>query len=39
MLTLTTCHPKYSAKQRLVVHAQLVDARRTHLAIAPAVSR
>ncbi len=23
-LTLTTCHPQYSAKQRLVVHAELV---------------
>jgi sortase A len=39
MLTLTTCHPKYSAKERLVVHAQLVDARRTHEATAPAVPR
>jgi sortase A len=26
-LTLTTCHPKYSARQRLIVHAELVDAR------------
>ena len=26
-LTLTTCHPKYSARQRLVIHAELVDAR------------
>ena len=25
-LTLTTCHPKYSAQQRLVVHAELADA-------------
>lgn len=24
-LTLTTCHPKYSARQRLIVHAVLVD--------------
>ena len=24
MLTLTTCHPKYSARQRYVVHAKLV---------------
>lgn len=26
LLTLTTCHPKYSANQRMVVHAQLVRA-------------
>ena len=26
-LTLTTCHPKYSAQQRLIIHAQLDDAR------------
>jgi sortase A len=26
LLTLTTCHPKYSASQRLIVHAQLVRA-------------
>lgn len=26
MLTLTTCHPRYSAAQRLVVFAQLVDS-------------
>ena len=25
-LTLTTCHPKYSAQQRLVVHARLDGA-------------
>lgn len=25
-LTLTTCHPKYSARQRLVIHAQLDGA-------------
>ncbi len=24
LLTMTTCHPKYSAKQRLIVHAELV---------------
>jgi sortase (surface protein transpeptidase) len=23
MLTFTTCHPKYSAQQRLIVHAVL----------------
>lgn len=27
MLTLTTCHPKWSNKQRLIVHAQLLDQR------------
>lgn len=26
LLTLTTCHPKYSAEQRLIVHAQLSRA-------------
>jgi sortase A len=26
LLTLTTCHPKYSARQRLIVHAQLTRA-------------
>ena len=26
LLTLTTCHPKYSADKRLIVHAQLVRA-------------
>ncbi len=26
LLTLTTCHPKYSARQRMVVHARLVRA-------------
>jgi sortase A len=25
LLTLTTCHPKYSAKQRLIVRAELTD--------------
>ena len=25
-LTLTTCHPKYSARQRLIVHARLDGA-------------
>ena len=25
-LTLTTCHPKYSARQRLIVHAELDEA-------------
>jgi len=27
MLTLTTCHPKYSARERWVVHAELVGSR------------
>jgi sortase A len=26
LLTMTTCHPKYSADQRMIVHAQLVRA-------------
>ena len=26
LLTLTTCHPKFSARQRLVIHAQLDGA-------------
>lgn len=26
LLTLTTCHPKYSAKQRLIVRAKLTSA-------------
>jgi sortase A len=25
-LTLTTCHPKYSAQQRLIIHARLDGA-------------
>jgi len=25
-LTLTTCHPKYSAQQRLIIHAELDGA-------------
>jgi len=25
LLTLTTCHPKYSARQRLIVHAELAE--------------
>jgi len=28
MLTLTACHPPYSARQRLIVQAKLVDVRR-----------
>jgi sortase A len=28
VLTLTTCHPKGSARQRLVLRADLVDSRR-----------
>lgn len=27
LLTLTTCHPHYSARQRLAIHAELVEAR------------
>lgn len=25
LLTLTTCHPKYSARQRLIIHAELIE--------------
>ncbi|MDX6214753.1 MAG: sortase [Frankiales bacterium] len=38
MLTLTTCHPKYSANKRLVVHALLVAVRHAAVTVAPAVS-
>jgi LPXTG-site transpeptidase (sortase) family protein len=34
-LTLTTCHPPYSAKFRLIVHAKLVDVRLLQTAMAP----
>jgi sortase (surface protein transpeptidase) len=27
MLTLTTCHPKGSARERLILRAELVDTR------------
>jgi sortase A len=27
LLTLTTCHPRYSARQRLIVFAEMVEAR------------
>ncbi len=33
-LTLTTCHPPYSAKFRLIVHAKLVDVRLLQTAMA-----
>ncbi len=32
MLTLTACHPPYSAKYRLIVHAELVEVRRVETA-------
>jgi sortase A len=40
-LTLTTCHPKYSAQQRLVIHAVLTDegALKTDEPDGPAVLR
>ena len=40
-LTLTTCHPKYSAQQRLVIHAVLTDegAAKTDAPDGPAVLR
>jgi sortase A len=34
-LTLTTCNPRYSATQRLVVHAALVASVLTHAKVAP----
>jgi sortase A len=34
-LTLTTCNPRYSASQRLVVHAALVASVLTHAKVAP----
>ena len=36
-LTLTTCNPRFSASQRLVVHAALVASSLTHPATKPAV--
>jgi len=27
LITLTTCHPKYSAAERLIVHGRLVETR------------
>jgi LPXTG-site transpeptidase (sortase) family protein len=35
MLTLTACHPPYSARQRLIVQAKLVDVRRLEADPAP----
>jgi sortase A len=34
-LTLTTCNPRYSASQRLVVHAALVASALSHAKVAP----
>ncbi|MGH3578639.1 MAG: class E sortase, partial [Mycobacterium sp.] len=34
-LTLTTCNPRYSASQRLVVHAALVASALTHPSVVP----
>jgi sortase A len=34
-LTLTTCNPRYSASQRLVVHAQLTASELVHTTVAP----
>jgi sortase A len=36
-LTLTTCNPRFSARQRLVVHAALVASSLTHPTTAPVV--
>jgi sortase A len=40
-LTLTTCHPKYSAQQRLIVHARLdgTGTLKTQLPAGPAALR
>jgi sortase A len=39
LLTLTTCHPKFSARQRLVVHAQLEGSPRpTSAGLPPALT-
>ena len=39
LLTLTTCHPKFSARQRLVIHAQLEGAPRpTSKGVPPALA-
>ncbi len=35
-LTLTTCNPRYSASQRLVVHAQLTASELVHATVVPA---
>jgi sortase A len=37
-LTLTTCNPRYSASQRLVVHAALVSSTLTHPLVAAVVA-
>jgi sortase A len=36
-LTLTTCNPRFSARQRLVVHAALVSSTLTHVKAKPVV--
>ena len=39
LLTLTTCHPKFSARQRLVIHAQLEGSPRpTSAGLPPALA-
>ncbi|HVD29073.1 MAG TPA: class E sortase, partial [Mycobacteriales bacterium] len=39
LLTLTTCHPKFSARERLVIHAQLEGAPRpTSAGLPPALA-
>ena len=34
-LVLTTCHPKYSSSERLIVEARSVDALRSQLRVTP----
>lgn len=36
LLTFTSCHPKYSAAQRIVVHAELAEALRKGPGVVPA---
>ncbi len=36
-MTMTTCNPKYSASQRLIVHALLVDTRAKSAGLPPAL--
>jgi sortase A len=36
-ITLTSCHPKYSARQRIIVYAQLADTQRKSEGLPPAL--
>lgn len=39
LLTLTTCNPKYSAKQRLIIRGELTDARSKSAGLPAALAR